>query len=137
MVKERRIWTPTGSFSLPPVFLFLLHRHCLSHTCQLCGNAFPSIYPGAMTDEHLRHLSGPIVRAAYRTAPSSRTRAVPRTAHIVAAPSAVRAGGVGRRGASPCVALWKQAPSPFASWKKNLSFCSFLHLLLFLTPIPK
>lgn len=70
-----------------------------------------------MTDDHLRHLSRPIVHAPYRTGPSSQRVDSPHIAHIVAASSPFRMGsGVCSMGEwlhhmqrsyrSP----WKQAP---------------------------
>lgn len=63
VIKDCHIWPLTGcDFSLPSAW-------------RLFGNAFP-VYLGrhttGVTDGHLHHLSGPIVRTPYRTGPSAR-----------------------------------------------------------------
>lgn len=105
VIKECRVWLDAAS---PPFYFPLFHTHTNTHTFGLilwrlpalrdCLPAYQQRCTRRMTDDHLRHLSGSIVRAPYRSRPSPRPADRPHFALIVAASSPFWAG---RRGLAP------------------------------------
>ncbi len=121
MIKERRIWLSTGSsFLLLFVSLSTQTHTEIFHTHMLWRaparwDCLPVYLPRStqrMTDDHLRHLGRAIVRAPYRTGPSSRRADSPTllTLLLLFAPFGGAAGSHHTQRAYP--SLWKQTRHP-------------------------